>query len=149
MTEEASASPDLQFKKILFAVEDADGANGALPTVIGLARLFGSEVLVVHLREHAALGREKETIPEAVGLGEQVSMRLGDSGISAEFDVHRTSPDNVGDDLLKAASGFQADLIVIGPYHAHGGRHRLTKDIEYTLAHRAACPVLLVPIASS
>ena len=64
MSEKASSSTELQFKRILFAVEDSEGANGALPTVIGLARLFGSQVLVVHLREHAALGRKRRPSPK-------------------------------------------------------------------------------------
>lgn len=137
-----------RFQKILVAVGGPEDAKDTVGVVADLARAFGSEVLVVHLRERIVASGgtlEHESIPEAMAFGEGVAEVLVDRGISAMADVHGTSPDRVPDEVLTAARDFGADLIVIGPHHAHGMHQHLVGDIGRTVTDKTPCPVLLMP----
>ena len=136
------------FSKILVAVGGAEDASETVPVVTGLAKAFGSKVLIVHMRERvvtAAATVEKETIPEAFRFGDHIAARLVEAGIDATADVRGHRPNQLAKFILEEATKFSAELIVIGPHHVHGMQERMFGDIGRVLAHRAKCPVLLMP----
>jgi nucleotide-binding universal stress UspA family protein len=136
------------FTKILVAVGGSEDASETVPLVAGLARAFGSKILIVHMRERvvtAVATVEKETIPEAFRFGEHVAARLVEMGIDATADVRGHRPNQLAKFILDEAKKFGAELIVIGPHHVHGMQERMFGDIGRTLAHQAKCPVLLMP----
>jgi nucleotide-binding universal stress UspA family protein len=137
-----------RFQRILLAIASDHDADITVPVVSDLAGAFASEVRVVHVRERvvAAGGmRERESMQDSIAFAEDVARRFMDQGISASIDVNGARPDRVPDELLAAAQDFEADLIVIGPHHAHGAHQRLFGDVGRSLIHRSPCPVLLMP----
>lgn len=136
------------FSKILLAVEGPEDATETVPVVIGLARAFDSEVLVVHMRERivtSTVTLERETIPESFRFGEDIARRLVDAGINASSDVDSHRPDRVAEFILEKADEFGAELIVVGSHHAHGLHDRVFGDLGKTLVHGAKSPLLLMP----
>ncbi len=136
------------FSKILVAVGGPEDAEEVVPVVAGMAKAFGSEVLVVHMRERvvtAAATIEKETIPEAFRFGEQIADQLVVAGVRASADIRGHRPDRLAEFILDEAKKFKAELIIIGGHHAHGMHDRIFGDIGKTLAHGAECPLLLMP----
>jgi nucleotide-binding universal stress UspA family protein len=119
--------------------------------VAGLAAAFGSEVSVYHARERvvgAAATTEKESIHESFEFGQGIADRLSERGIKATALVESARPERLADHLLAQAEATGAELIVIGGHHAHNVRERVLGDIGKELAHRAHCPVLLMPSAN-
>jgi nucleotide-binding universal stress UspA family protein len=136
------------FSKILVAVGGPEDAEQTVPVVTGLAKAFGSKVLVVHMRERvvtAAATVEKESIPEAFRFGEHIASKLSEAGIDASADIRGHRPDQLAKFILEEATKFRADLVIIGRHHSHGMHDRLFGDIGKTLVHGAGCPVLLMP----
>jgi nucleotide-binding universal stress UspA family protein len=56
-------------------------------------------------------------------------------------------PNRLADHILTHAEAEGVDLIVIGGHHPHNVRESLFGDIGKMLAHRAHCPLLLMPSA--
>lgn len=136
------------FSKIVVAVGGTEHATELVPVVTGLAKAFGSEVLVVHMRERivtSAATIEKESIPESFQFGEDIAARLVAAGVRAKSDIDSHRPDHLAEFILDKADEFEAELIVVGSHHAHGLHDRIFGDIGRTLVHRATCPVLLMP----
>ena len=138
-------------RRILVGVAGPRDATETIPLVLGLARAFSAQVLVVHLRERVVAAGgviEKETIEESVDFGQRVADDLASQGVTSTADINAEAPDQVADYILDKASDFDADLIVIGAHHAHGLHERMFGDIGKTLAHRSRCPILLMPSAA-
>jgi len=136
------------FSKILVAVGDPEDAEETVPVVTGLAKAFGSEVLVVHMRERvvtAAATMERETIPEAFRFGEQIAATLVEAGVKASANIRGHRPNRLAEFVLDEAKKFRAELIIIGGHHAHGMHDLIFGDIGKTLAHGSECPLLLMP----
>jgi nucleotide-binding universal stress UspA family protein len=138
------------FDKILVAVGGSEDATETVPVVIGLARAFDAEVVVVHMRERIVTSVatiEKETIPESFQFGEEIVVQLVKAGVKARSDIDSARPDHLAAFILAKADEFSADLIVVGSHHAHGLRDRMFGDIGKALAHGTRCPLLLMPSA--
>jgi len=136
------------FSKILVAVGDPEDAEETVPVVTGLAKAFGSEVLVVHMRERvvtAAATMERETIPEAFRFGEQIAATLVEAGVKASANIRGHRPNRLAEFVLDEAKKFRAELIIIGGHHSHGMHDLIFGDIGKTLAHGSECPLLLMP----
>lgn len=137
-----------RFQKIVVAVGGPEDAAETVPVVTDLARAFDAQILVVHLRQCVVASggmTERESIPQAEAYGEQVAEGLAGSGVAATLDVRSALPDAVAAELLAAARAYAADLIVIGPHHAHGMHQRMFGDLGRAVVHGSACPVLLMP----
>jgi nucleotide-binding universal stress UspA family protein len=136
------------FERILLAVDEHEDPEPLLELVAGLGKAFSSHVVVFHVRERRVLSNktiEAESIPEAHAFGRQIAERLVQRGVDAAAEVENARPDMIGARVLQKAAEMQADLIVIGGHHPHSTRERLLGDIGKVLAHRAHCPVLLMP----
>ncbi len=136
------------FAKIVVAVGETEHASELVPVVTGLAKAFGSEVLVVHMRERIVTSGatlERESIPESFRFGEAVARQLVEAGIKASSDIDSHRPDRLAQFILEKAEEFGAELIVVGSHHAHGLQERVTGDLGRKIVHGAHCPVLLMP----
>lgn len=136
------------FSKIVVAVGSASDAAEVLPVVIGLARAFDSQVLVVHMRERIVTSvatLEKESIPESFRFGEDVGRKLVAAGVKATSDIDSHRPDRLAEFILDKAEEFGAELLVIGSHHTHGLKERISGDLGRKLVHGSTCPVLMMP----
>lgn len=70
---------------------------------------------------------------------------LAKEGIQASALVESTRPDRLAELVVLKAAETNADLIVVGAHHPHNLRESVLGDIGKVLAHRAGCPVLLMP----
>jgi len=115
-----------------------------------MAKAFGSEVSVYHARQRVVGSSsiaEKESVHESFEFGYGVAARLKEEGITATALVESARPDRLADHLLAQAEATGAELIVIGGHHAHNIREQVLGDLGKELAHRALCPVLMMPSA--
>jgi len=136
--------------QILLAVDQAEDIESTIALVLALAKAFGSEVSVYHARERvvsASATSEAESVHDSFEFGRAVAERFSEQGIKATPLIESSRPDRLADHLLAQAEATGAELIVIGGHHAHSVRERVLGDIGKQLAHRALCPVLLMPSA--
>jgi nucleotide-binding universal stress UspA family protein len=139
------------FSRILLAVDETYDVDEAIGIVAGLAKAFDAEVSVYHARERvvgATAIAEKESIHDSFEFGNGVAGRLSEQGVMAAALVESARPDRLADHLLAQAAATGAELIVIGGHHAHNVRERVIGDLGKELAHRAHCPVLMLPSAA-
>jgi nucleotide-binding universal stress UspA family protein len=136
------------FARILLAVDETYDVDEAISVVAGLAKAFDAEVSVYHARERvvgATATSEQESIHDSFVFGDRIAGRLSEQGVKATALVESARPDRLADHLLAQAEASGTELIVIGGHHAHGVRERVLGDLGKELAHRAHCPVLMMP----
>jgi nucleotide-binding universal stress UspA family protein len=138
------------FDHILVAITEAEDTPETMATVAALATAFSSRVTLFHARERVVGPyelEEQETIPQSRAYGEKMAAHLAAEGIATGVVVEDARPDRLADHILAHADAEGVDLIIIGAHHPHNVRESLFGDIGKTLAHRAHCPVLLMPSA--
>jgi len=129
------------YSKILFAVDDDEALDGAVPVVAAFARTWGAEVCVLHVHRidpNAANGASRNLVTTVVE-------RLQAGGVRAHGEIrladHR---DRVGPVVASAAAGTGADLVAIGSH----GRSDLGALFLGSVSHDASggleAPVLVV-----
>jgi nucleotide-binding universal stress UspA family protein len=142
-----SAGADV-LERILVAVAEAEDVTQTMQMVTGMAKAFGSEVTVYHARERRVGPdevEEQESIEESQAYGERMAEQLDAVGVETRVVVESVRPERLADHIVAHADEHHIDLIVIGGHHARGMRERVFGDIGRALAHRARCPVLLMP----
>jgi nucleotide-binding universal stress UspA family protein len=138
------------FKHILVAIAEAEDTQQTMDTVSALANAFSAEVTLFHARERIvrpAETLEQETIEESRAYGEKMAAHLASKGVATKVVVVDARPNRLADHILAHAEAEGVDLIVIGGHHPHNVRESLFGDIGKMLAHRAHCPLLLMPSA--
>jgi nucleotide-binding universal stress UspA family protein len=141
------------YKKILVALENGRADEALLPHVTELARLLGSELLLVHVAdgwaarnfEQLGLAESEEMIGDRRYLESQAGS-LTESGLRVSVELARGNPP---DEILKAAEREQCDLIAMT---THG--HRLLGDLIHgstitAVRHKSRIPILLVRAGGS
>jgi nucleotide-binding universal stress UspA family protein len=136
------------YRRILVALENSRADETLLPHVCELARLHGSELVLVHvadgfvarnynqlkLLESQEMKDDREYLERAAG-------DLRNGGLAVRTSLELGDP---AEGILKAAQEQQCDLIAMT---AHG--HRLLGDLLFgsaihTVRHKSQVPVLLV-----
>jgi nucleotide-binding universal stress UspA family protein len=141
------------YKKILVALENGRADETLLPHVHQLARLLGSELLLIHVAdgwaarnyEQLGLAESEEMILDRRYL-EAEAHRLREAGLTANVHLARGNPP---DEILKAAEQEHCDLIAMT---THG--HRLLGDLIHgstitAVRHKSRIPILLVRAGSA
>jgi nucleotide-binding universal stress UspA family protein len=136
------------YRKILVALENSRADETLLPHVGELAKLHGSELLLVHVAdgfvarnyEQLKLAESEEMKGDRAYL-ETSAETLRARGLTVDTFLALGDP---AEGILKAAEDQQCDLIAMT---AHG--HRLLGDLLYgstinEVRHKAQVPVLLV-----
>jgi manganese transport protein len=136
------------YKKILVALESGPADQALVPHIGQLARLCGSELLLIHVadgwaaRNYEQLGLTDSE--EMIGDRNYLQSTAGDlSGTGLRVSVH-LARGNPPDEILKTAEREQCDLIAMT---THG--HRLLGDLIHgstitAVRHRSKIPILLV-----
>src|SRR5260370_32226853 len=125
------------FSKILVAVGSPDDAAELVPVVTGLAKAFGSKVLVVHMRERvvtAAATVQKETIPEAFRFGEHIAASLVEAGVDASADIRGHRPNQLATFIRAGAQKVRAALIIGRAHPGPRMHHRILAAVRQHLA---------------
>lgn len=136
------------YRKILVALENSHADETLLPHIGELAKLHGSELLLVHVADgYVARNYEQLKLAESQEMKddraylENSAESLRARGLSVDTFLALGDP---AQGILKAAEDRQCDLIAMT---AHG--HRLLGDLLYgstinEVRHKAQVPVLLV-----
>ena len=136
------------YKKILVALENGRADETLLPHISQLARLLGSELLLIHVAdgwaarnyEQLGLAESEEMIGDRRYL-ESKAATLRDAGLQVGVHLARGNPP---DEILKTAEQHHCDLIAMT---THG--HRLLGDLIHgstitAVRHKSRIPILLV-----
>lgn len=136
------------YKRILVALENSQSDEALLPHISALARLLGSELLLVHVADgFAARNYEQLQLTESQEMKddrsylENAAEQLRSKGLAVDTFLALGDP---AEGILKTATERECDLIAMT---THG--HRLLGDIVYgstinAVRHKALVPVLLV-----
>jgi manganese transport protein len=136
------------YTKILVALENGPADEALLPHVGQLAKLCGSELLLIHVAdgwaarnyEQLGLAESEEMIADRNYL-QSTAGQLSNSGLRVAVHLARGNPP---DEILKTAEREQCDLIAMT---THG--HRFLADLIHgstitAVRHKSRIPVLLV-----
>jgi manganese transport protein len=136
------------YQKILVALENSSADETLLPHIAELAKLHGSDLLLVHVadgfvaRNYNQLGLiESDEMKEDRAYLENAAANLRIRGLNVDTHLALGDP---AQGILKAADDLHCDLIAMT---AHG--HRLLGDLLFgstinEVRHKAQVPVLLV-----
>ena len=134
------------YKKLLFSLDSGPGAKKVLQTVLDMAQLCQSKVIllsVVETEEFSDPAHPEQTSPEAVAsLLEQAKAVVEQRGFAAETIERKGNPAFV---ICDVADEFGVDLIVMGCR----GTGLIEESAEDSVSNRvinlSPCPVLVVP----
>lgn len=134
---------------IVVGVDGSPPSAAAVSWATELARLFSTEVVLVHARPFATEVLQDVPPLGLMDWGKDCRTKLNtvwsqpvrQAGVPFRLRLVHHSP---GPALLQAATEVGADLIVVGArHHRHG--HRATGSLSHYLVGRASCPVVAVP----
>jgi len=141
----------IHIKKILVGTDFSDCSDYALDYALMLSKLFGAEVLLLHIIESfsysmteslTVVGHERALTATATALLENALKRLLDQGCRAESHLGHGSPYR---EIIKQAEDAESDLIVVGTHGRSGVEHLLLGSVAEKVVRLASCPVLTVP----
>jgi nucleotide-binding universal stress UspA family protein len=136
------------YRKILVALENSSADRTLLPHITQLAKLLGSELLLVHVadgwvaRNYTRLGlAESEEMRDDRRYLEETAVRLRDEGMKVNVSLALGDPPT---EILNTARAENCDLIAMT---THG--HRLIGDLLFgstidQVRHKASAPLLVV-----
>jgi len=143
------------YERILVPLDGSPTSRRGLDEALAVAGKFGSRLRLLHVVDDAALamsGAAASNIGDLLTVlaeaGEQIlsdaKQVAQNSGVGAETVMHHSFTGRVCDVVIKEATDWKADLIVIGTHGRRGaGRFFLGSDAEQVL-RLATVPVLLV-----
>lgn len=135
------------FERIVLAVDGSETSLKAVPVARETAERFGSEVTVLHVREHEfswGSDIDLETPDEASELVDGIVRELKDGGVSARPEVRRVVLGLAPQEILRVADELDAQLIVMGTRGLTDWAGLLLGSVAHKVVHHATCPVLLV-----
>ena len=138
-----------RYKRVLVAIDGSPCGDRAAAQAGALARMFGSEVVLLHVRDIATFLRDgvieaAALLDEERAAGERALDRAATAlgGWPAE---RRMSDADPAEEIARAAADF--DLVVMG---SHGRRllgRLILGSVSQNVLHRVSCAVLVVPCA--
>ncbi len=135
------------FERIVVAVDGSREGGKTVPAAVELASRFGSEVTIVHVREHTKYeGEDVDLGPEqdadAIVRGAVDAFRA--AGVTAEAVIRRVSPGDTPEEIVAVAEQIRAGLIVMGTRGMTEFKSLVLGGVANKVVHHAHCPVLLV-----
>jgi nucleotide-binding universal stress UspA family protein len=134
--------PDISLKRILVPTDFSDCAKAALDVAVPIARMFGATVFLLHVFPPYYEG---ELIPGLLLSAEQLLEGLVAESVPVDIFskmVVRTGPP--AEEIVRAASEFNTDLIVISTHGYTGLKHAWFGSTAESVVRYASCPVLTV-----
>ena len=144
----------MDFKKILIAVDNSICSEKAAKTGYEMARKFGAEIALLNIIEPVP-----QTVNPDFALA-PVFMEMYDNSEESSHillkaiekkygqgstTTYLTTLDTATHGIIHQAEEWKADLIVIGTHGRTGLYHFLMGSVAESVAHRASCPVLIIP----
>lgn len=143
---------NLDFRKILIAVDDSPYSERAVQTGYSLARATGAEVTLVHVVDITLTSGDMMSgafAPEIVASvkesGQQLLKRMMEKygeGVQTLTDMPDDRPVQ---GILKVAGEWIPDLLVIGTHGRTGLDHLLMGSVAEQVVRKSGWPVLVVP----
>jgi nucleotide-binding universal stress UspA family protein len=142
-----------EIRRILCPVDFSQFSSSVLAYAAAFARLFGSEVTVLHVFATAVPPASSETypawmlqVPEArksiADELRQLLAPLSSAGVTART---QTAEGNAAAEIVRHAAEHDFDLIVMGT-HGRSGFDRLTLgSVAEKVLRKSPCPVLTIP----
>jgi nucleotide-binding universal stress UspA family protein len=135
------------FERILLAVDGSEHSMKAVGVAGDLARRYGGEVIVLHVREHEitwGADIDIETADEARSLVDGVVRVLKDSGTNVRGEVVRVPLGQTPRAILDMATEEGSGLIVMGTRGLSDWGRLLMGSVAHKVVHLAEVPVLVV-----
>lgn len=138
------AVPVLHVQKILVPIDFSTPCNKAFKYALGFARQFGSQIVMIHVIEPAAVAdseplaaeRTPQTQNEAALAEQKMQALAGASPRDANF--------RITSGIVEAAQELDVDLIIMATHGLRGWKHFGLGSTADRVAPAAPCPVLVV-----
>jgi len=137
------------FKTILWATDGSANADRALPVVKELAETTGTKLVLAHCRE--LLSGRAAGLPVYVDEDELLekiraqAAELESVGFEVGVEIVTASGTSAPRVIAELASGYDADVIVVGTRGHSPFVGMLLGSVTQRLLHIAPCPVVAVP----
>jgi nucleotide-binding universal stress UspA family protein len=137
------------FEKIVLAIDGSEASRRAVGVAAGVAKRYGDEVVLIHVREKEFLPRvgtvDVETPYEAMQLIDSVVRELKDDGVSVRAEVLATPIGRVAPIIVETAQHEDAGLIVMGTRGLSDWSGLFLGSVTHRVLHLSEIPVLIVP----
>ena len=140
------------FEKVLLSIDQSPDSAKAVALACELAKVYGSQVLVVHGRDVpvvnpnprpvAARVEHWETQDDAQQLVDTVVAELQGAGVHVRGQV-LPGQGHIGNKILKVADDEGADLIILGSRGMSRLEEVMIGSVSHKIVHAATCPVVL------
>src|ERR1700674_1189733 len=134
------------FKHILVAIDGSTYSEQALPTAIGVAKKFGSDVLVLHVSEHdrgRAVVYALESPADATKLVGNAVKVIRDAGITVNGQLLDMAAGHVAKAIVETAAANNIDLIVMGSRGLSDVQGLLLGSVTHKVIQLVEIPVLV------
>lgn len=134
------------FEKILLAVDGSEESEKAVPLTAAVATKFGSEVIVLHIREHEfgrMGGLPMESAEQAQDIAHEVVSKLANQGVKARPEVRGAIHGRAAQEILDVATAEGAALIAMGSRGLSEFSAVLIGSVTNKVLHLAQVPVLV------
>ena len=139
---------DISLKNIAVATDFSPASELALDHAIGIARHYGSKILLVHAMEarpHSHARQEGESRETPGSLGDAEQMLLVEARKSPDVECEcRLLTGTLLEVVEQILALDQIDLIVVGTHGAKGVRKLLAGSAAERIFHHVRCPVLVI-----
>jgi len=135
------------FEKILLAVDGSAHSSKTVVVAVDLAKRYGANVTVLHVREHEKFeGSDVDLGPAgpAASLVDDVVATLTQAGLTAKAEVRRVPAGRAPQEIVAVAKEAGAGLIVMGARGWTEWKSLLVGGVANKVVTHAKCPVLLV-----
>lgn len=142
------------FERILVSVDGSEDSDKAVRATKELARVHGSQVMVVHGRDLALMSTpaptapvrpttlDLETVDEAQALVDTAVDEVKTAGVDVRGEV-LPAQGRIGQQIVDAAKVFGADVIVLGSRGMSRIHAFMIGSVADKVIRLAECPVLL------
>jgi universal stress protein A len=141
-----------EYKKILIAVDLTEQSQHVVSRGVALARLTGADARLLHIVEYVPVEPMGEALLPAVDIEDELleGARKRLDELAARLDIadleRSVESGNIKSEMIRIASDWSADLIVLGSRERHGLAVMLNLA-EDTILHAAPCDVLAVRVS--
>ncbi|WP_153101847.1 universal stress protein [Paraburkholderia hayleyella] len=147
------------YTRILVAVDGSQTARRAFDAALDLARSNGARLQPFYVIENIPMYFEapgydpsvlrNNMIEQGKELGTQFAQAMREQDVEGELLTGEASSlDDVSTVILRAATQFGADLLVLGTHGRRGVQRLILGSIAERCVRQATLPVLLIPAAA-
>jgi len=147
------------YTRILVAVDGSNTSRRAFEAALALAKASGAVLQPLYVVENTPMYFEapgydpsvlrNRLAEEGKELGAEFAKAMAEQGVKGELVVSEASTiDDVSVVVLKAAAGFNADLLVMGTHGRRGFQRLILGSVAERCVRQASLPVLLIPSAA-